>query len=195
MRCGNHHFLGLLARILAVVLAGFAFAGCESYRGLSGPFDNDQVAYRLDTGDQIRLYIFYQDAMSRNYLVDDRGNISVPLLGNIRARGRTSAELERVIASELARAGIVSRANVSIEVLGYRPFFVYGEVRSAGRYVYQPNMSVEMALATAGGITERGNTRSFRLTRIIAGRSVVGDVGLDFRIQPGDTLYVYERWF
>src|SRR5262245_21004405 len=130
----------------------------------------------LDTGDQIRLYIFDQEALSRNYAIDDRGNISIPLVGNIRARGRTTAELERAVSAELRRAKLISEANVSVEVVGYRPFYVYGEIRAAGRYVYQPGMNVEMALATAGGITERADTRSIKVTRIVRGERLVQDV-------------------
>jgi polysaccharide export outer membrane protein len=170
-------------------------AGCAPYRDSALAFDPGPTVYRLDTGDQVRLYVFDQETMSRNYAVDDRGNISIPLVGNIRARGRTSAELERAVSLQLARANIVSDAKVSVEVVGYRPFFIYGEVRGAGRYVYQPNMNVEMALATAGGVTERGNPQVVRLTRIVGGQRVEGNVGLDFPIQPGDTVFVYERWF
>jgi polysaccharide export outer membrane protein len=172
-------------------------AGCDAYRAYPAAIAQDlrPASYRLDTGDQIRVLVFDQEVMSRIYTVDDRGNISVPLIGNVVARGRSTDQLERAIASELRRRQIVAQAEVSVEVAVYRPFFVYGEIRAGGRYLYQPGMNVEMAIATAGGLTERGSDRKFRLTRVVGSERIVADVGLDFPIQPGDTLYVYERWF
>src|SRR5262249_44641789 len=171
--------------LCAFALTTSLLSGCQYYSDYAEDvLEPGPPVYMLDTGDQIRLYIFDQEALSRNYAIDDRGNISIPLVGNIRARGRTTTELERAVAAELRRAKLIADANVSVEVIGYRPFYVYGEIRGAGRYVYQPGMNIEMALATAGGITERGDPRSVQVTRVVRGQRLVQNVGMNFRIQP-----------
>ena len=188
-----------LCAVAAMAVMSAFLASCTTIGdgkvGTLASYEHVPSAYLLDTGDQLRLFVFDQEAMSRNYAVDDRGSISIPLVGNVVARGRTTVQLERAVIAELRRANIVSAAKVSVEIIAYRPFFIYGEVKGAGRYVYQPFMNVEMALATAGGITERGSLRQLRVTRVIDGNRVSAEVTLDFKVQPGDTIYVNERWF
>ena len=55
------------------------------------------------------------------------------------------------------KSGYVRDPSVAVEIETYRPFFVLGEVTFPGQYPYVPNMTVENAIAIAGGFTPRAS--------------------------------------
>lgn len=151
-------------------------------------------AYSLDTGDRLRVFVYGQPNLSRLYNVDQSGNISVPLIGTVRARGLSTTQLEGSIRSRLSQ-GLVRDPQVTVDVQQNRPFFILGEVRNAGQFPYVTGMTVEMAVAIAGGFGERANERKARLSRRSGAYNEVIDVSLETEIEPGDTVYIYERFF
>ncbi|HWG03570.1 MAG TPA: polysaccharide biosynthesis/export family protein [Beijerinckiaceae bacterium] len=158
-------------------------------------FDTPQNApYTLGSGDRLRVIVFGQDSLSNTYAVDGTGNISMPLIGLVRARGLTTATLEHAIAERL-RNGFLRDPQVSVEVEAYRPFFVLGEVTTAGQYPFINGMTVENAVAVAGGFTPRAYKWSAELTRVINGVPVVATVPITQPVQPGDTVTIRERFF
>lgn len=150
--------------------------------------------YLLDTGDRLRIFVYGQPSLSRLYVVDHAGKISVPLIGSVNARGRTTSDLERAIRSRLS-SELVRDPQVTVDVQQNRPFFVLGEVRNAGQYPYVSGMTVETAVAIAGGYTERASDRSFRISRRVNGGVEQMLAPADYVLQPGDTVFVYERFF
>src|SRR6266853_2145434 len=112
--------------------------------------------YTLDSGDKLRIVVFGQDTLSNNYTVDAQGAVSLPLVGAVEARGLTTSQLGGAIAARL-RSGYVRDPSVAVEIETYRPFFVLGEVTFPGQYPYVPNMTVENAIAVAGGQAARGH--------------------------------------
>jgi polysaccharide biosynthesis/export protein len=97
-----------------------------SYEASHGP-------YTLDSGDKLRIFVYAQPSLSRIYTVDTEGFISIPLIGNMRARGTTTRALEGSIKSRLG-AEFVRDPHVTVDIQQYRPFFILGEVKSAGQY-------------------------------------------------------------
>ena len=150
--------------------------------------------YTLDSGDKVRIVVFGQDNLSRVYGVDGSGYVSLPLIGPVCARGLTTFQLAAAVASELKRK-YVKDPKVTAEVDAYRPFFILGEVRKPGQFAYVNGMSVETAVAIAEGYTERANERKVRLTRKFGGVMSTVMVPTDYPMQPGDTIYVLERFF
>jgi polysaccharide export outer membrane protein len=159
----------------------------------AGPPPVLQTPYILDTGDRLRVFVYGQPSLSRLYTVDQIGNISVPLIRSVRARGRTTVDLEHAIASRLAR-DFVRDPQVTVDVAQNRPFFILGEVRLPGQYPYVSGMSVETAVAIAGGYTERASERRFRITRRLGEMIDQIEAPGDYPLQPGDTVYVLERF-
>ncbi len=151
-------------------------------------------SYRLDSGDELRIVVFGQQNLSRVYSVDGSGYISMPLLGSVKARGLTTRQLAAVITQQLG-AEYVKNPKVSVEVQTYRPFYILGEVQSAGQYPFVSGMTVENAVAIAQGYTERANERKVRLTRRFDSVMSTVIVPSDYPVQPGDTIYVLERLF
>ena len=150
--------------------------------------------YLLDTGDRLRIFVYGQPNLSRLYTVDHGGWVTVPLIGNVKARGRTTTELEHSVRAKLGTQ-YVKDPQVTIDIQQNRPFFILGEVRTAGQYPYVSGMTIKSAVAIAGGFSERANERKAQITRRINGLVEKLDVPDDYVVQPGDTVYVYERFF
>jgi polysaccharide export outer membrane protein len=150
--------------------------------------------YLLDTGDRLRVFVYGQPSLSRIYPVDHDGRISVPLIGHVNARGLTTAKLEGVIKARLGTQ-YVKDPHVTVDIAQNRPFFILGEVRQAGQYPYVSGMTVRAAVAIAGGYSERADERRVQITRRINGVVEKLDAPNDYVVLPGDTLYIYERWF
>lgn len=94
-----------------------------------------------------------------------------------------------------AEAQYIKDPKVSVEVETYRPFFILGEVHKPGQYPYVNAMTVEAAVAIAEGYTDRAKKRMVRLTRRFGGVMSTVMVPTDYPVQPGDTIYVLERFF
>ncbi|MDA8870248.1 polysaccharide export protein [Rhizobiaceae bacterium] len=182
----------------AVVLgtAALSVAGCAtSYQPAPPAFHKIlQEPYRLDSGDQLRVTVFEQDDLSNSYAVDKAGYIAFPLVGSVAARGRTAKEIEGAIAAKLSD-GYIRQPDVSVQVDTYRPFFVMGEVTTAGQYTYVPGMTVQTAIAIAGGYSARAYQGDADITRQVNGKVLTGRVPISDPIMPGDTIFLRERLF
>jgi polysaccharide biosynthesis/export protein len=174
--------------------ASAAVADPQGYQAPAAVADPPGV-YRLGTGDQLRLIVFDQPGVSNVYGVDPAGNVSVPLIGPVRAEGKTTRQLEGAVAGRLREENLVADPKVSVEVAAYRPFSILGEVRTPGRLPYFPGMTIEAAVAAAGGYTLHADKKQVRVTRRDGDRIVTAYYSPAATFQPGDTLYVDERWF
>jgi polysaccharide biosynthesis/export protein len=151
-------------------------------------------AYRLDAGDKLRVVVFGQEGLTNSYAIDAGGWITMPLIGSVPARGRTPAALAAEITGKL-RNGYIRDPSVAVEIESYRPFFILGEVAAPGQYPYVPNMSVESAVAIAGGFSPRARRDQVTLTHTDGSGVSRYVVPLGTALGPGDTVLVGERWF
>jgi polysaccharide biosynthesis/export protein len=152
------------------------------------------AAYRLDAGDKLRVVIYGQEGLTNTYAIGAGGAITMPLIGSVPARGLTPAELASAITRRL-RGGYIRDPSVAVEIEAYRPFFILGEVAAPGQYPYVPNMSVESAVAIAGGFSPRARRDRVTVTHTDASGSSRYVVPLGTPLGPGDTVFVHERWF
>jgi polysaccharide biosynthesis/export protein len=152
------------------------------------------TAYRLDAGDKLRIVVYGQEGLTNTYAIDAGGSITMPLIGSVPARGRTPAGLASEITGKL-RNGYIRDPSVAVEIESYRPFFILGEVAAPGQYPYVPNMSVEGAVAIAGGFSPRARRDRVTLTHTDSSGSMRVVVPLGTSLSPGDTVLVGERWF
>ena len=185
----------MLLRLGTAIVLAAALAGCSNYVRPNPAFHEVLTQpYRFDAGDKLRITVFDQANLTNTYLVDASGNISMPLIGGVAARGRTAGELEGEIAAKL-RNGYLKRPDVSVDIDQYRPFFIMGEVKNAGQYPYVAGMTAQTAVAIAGGYSARADQSSLDVTRQLNGEVLVGRVPGTDPIRPGDTIYVRERFF
>jgi polysaccharide export outer membrane protein len=182
--------------VLFVCLAlSAALQGCADARRVPAELQAyADTPYTLGPGDRLRVIVFGQDSLSNSFAVDSSGHIAMPLIGAVPATGRTSAQLAREIEERL-RNGYVREPRVSVEVEAYRPFFILGEVTTAGQYPFVNGMSVETAVAIAGGYTPRARKDTAQITRTRDDRTVTADVPVTMPVRPGDTIYIPERFF
>ena len=164
---------------------GFSYAPIYANRGNS---------YQLDTGDVVRIDVFEQTNLSRLYRIDGGGFVSIPLIGAVMARGLTTRALEQEVAHKLRRS-YLRDPKVTVEISTHRPFFILGEVRNSGQYPYVLGMTIETAVAIAGGYSPRANHRKALVIRKLGGKLVRTYVPNNYQIRPGDTLKVVERLF
>jgi polysaccharide export outer membrane protein len=74
-------------------------------------------------------------------------------------------------------------------------FYIQGYVRNTGSYVLEPGMSVEQAIALAGGLNERGTNRGIKATRMVNGKTVEVSLNLSDKVQAGDVISIKQRLF
>src|SRR5207237_6795017 len=121
------------------------------------------VHYHPDAGDRPRLVVYGQEGLTNTYSISAGGTITMPLIGSVPARGRTPQGLAADITARL-RNGFIREPSVAVEIESYRPFFILGEVQAPGQYPYVPNMTVESAVAIAGGFSPRARRDVVTLT-------------------------------
>lgn len=189
----------LLCMLPALLLAGctsgpatYQDAQAASYgpppgRGASGP-------YVLGPGDKVRLKIYGDADVNGDYEVNSGGFVSIPLVGQVKAAGLTTAQLENALKARM-RGKVANDPKVNVEIATYAPFYVHGEVKKAGVYPFQPGLTVADAVATAGGLTYRANEDKVLLRRASSNESVIVPIESSVRVYPGDNLRVAERYF
>jgi polysaccharide export outer membrane protein len=150
--------------------------------------------YTLDSGDRLRIVVFGQEGLSNTYAVDADGNVMLPLIGTVPARDLTKEELAHTITKLLAKT-YIREPHVAIEVELYRPFFILGEVTAPGAYPYVARMSIEQAVAVAGGFAPRAWKWPVEIRRKAPGGILRIKAQPIDPICPGDTLIIAERWF
>ena len=188
--------LGSIARaVFACAFVAFV-SGCG---GAAPPLKdtNADPVYRLGGGDEIRVITYGSQDLTAQFHVSDDGNIAMPLLGNVHAAGLTPNQLSAEISQQLVKKQLVVNPSVSVEILTYRPIFILGEVTRPGQYPFQPGMTVQQAVAMAGGFTYRAVEDNVDLTRKQGHEAnpILGSVSATTVLLPGDTVKVRERMF
>lgn len=177
---------------LALVLLALLAAGLP---GLAEEPAPGATAYRLNTGDVVRIQVFGEADLSPTVRIDERGRIPYPFLGELAIAGLTTREVEGLILQGLKGPYLVDpRVNVTVEA--YRPVYVNGEVRSPGSYEWKPGMTVRKIVALAGGLSDRASTR--RIFLVPEDADPAADrlrVELDAPVEPGDIVTVEQSFF
>lgn len=213
MRSGNvsmSNALGFgLGRIAIFLVAVFLLAACTdgprggtplpavaASQGASATPDlpPDAIAdYVLGTGDKLRVIVFGEPDLSGEFDVSGSGNVALPLIGQVRAMGLTLSQFEDAAEAKFSE-GYLNSPRVSVEVLNYRPFYIYGEVANSGQYPYTSGMTVLNAVAVAGGYTYRANSDRVLITRG-DGAEQEYPASQAVKVLPGDIVRIPERFF
>lgn len=152
------------------------------------------TAYTLGVGDRIRVTVFGEADLSGEFQIDGQGDVSMPLIGTVRAVGRSTRSLEDHMAG-LYGDGYLVNPQISIEVLNFRPFFILGEVNRPGSYPYREGLTVLNAVALAGGFTFRADEDDIEITKGGSEDERPAAARLTTPVGPGDLIRVTERLF
>ncbi len=203
----NHlnRFAGVAALALTIALASCQSGGAasvtqclksgEKVLPASATGSATPSAYTLGSGDKLRVNVFGEADLTGEYEVDSTGSISMPLLEQIKVIGLSTVQLERAVADLLRKGDYVLNPRVSAEVINYRPFYIFGEVKSPSEYPYTSNLSVVKAVATAGGFNYRANTKIVKIKHVDRAEEVAYELTSATMVRPGDTLKICERIF
>ena len=176
------------ALLLAVLL-------CSSVTSVLAQTPTSLSRYLLNAGDLINIRVFDEDDLSVEARLTDAGTISYPFLGEIQVRGKTVGELEQFIINGLMGDYLIN-PRVNVTIAEYRKFFVRGEVNKPGGFSFEPGLTMEKAIALAGGFSQRANKKSVQVTRQDSqGKRQEKNLTLDVSVFPGDIINVKESFF
>ena len=165
--------------------------------GTVAPLSTD---YRLVAGDKLRIEVYKDDKLSQSLQVRPDGKITLPLVGDVAAAGRTASELREVIATSLKEYN--TNPVVTVIVVETVPPLVYvmGEVNNAGPQPLKGDMTVLQALSAAGGFKDFANTKNIKILRRSGNglqttlqfnyKDAIRGIGKPIVLQPGDTIIV-----
>lgn len=187
-----------MLQLVGIMLMAVSAAACgQSLSGVQPLSTEGAGQYRLAAGDELRVIVpgLTTDLSNPTFLVNDRGEITLPIAGAVPLAGRTVSQAEGEVATLLSQRQILVSPTVSIQPVRLRPIYILGEVRNPGEYAYRPSMTVINAVSLAGGYTFRANQKKVAIMRQVNGQQVMSAASETTPIQPGDTVRVLERWF
>ena len=153
-----------------------------------------QSGYRVGAGDKLSIRVAGEADLTGEFPVDASGAISMPYVQSVTVAGMSTPQIEQLILRRL-RAGYLKDPQVSVQVTTLRPFYIRGEVTASGSFAYQPGITVQNAIAIAGGYGARADKNEVLLTRKDATGTHTSKVPVTTQVYPGDIVYVRERWF
>lgn len=151
-------------------------------------------AYVLAPGDQVAISVFGEPDLSMEFTLSDNGALNYPFLGEVRVAGRTMSELEQHIADGL-RGDYLITPDVTVSMKQYRPFFLNGEVNRPGGYPYQPGLTLEKALALAGGLSPRAARSKIEVKRGSDASGATARIKMSDPVHAGDVINVPQSFF
>lgn len=188
-------WVGMIAMLFFAVATGHAVP----------QVDDPTRAYRIGVGDTVSVHAFEQDEISGDFMVDESGSITFPLLGTVHVGGMTLVEVSALLERLLEKDYYVD-VQLLVEVKDYRskPVTLLGQIRKPGTYYLQRGQTtLHDILADAGGLSEgAGPTVELRRTEIVDGHEVqnvltfdtdklmTGEQGQDVELQEGDVISV-----
>ncbi len=193
--------------VLAALIAAPAAAGAQTKEAGAArkavavanarPWDNEE--YRLGPGDKLRVEVYRETQLSQSLQVRPDGKITLPLVGDFLASGKTPIELRDALATSLKEYVTNPVVTVIVVEAVAAQVYVIGEVANPGTLVMQGPMTVLQALAKVGGLREFADRDDIRILRKTATsvqtidfdykRAIKGETDAVF-LQPGDTVVV-----
>jgi polysaccharide export outer membrane protein len=197
--------------VLSIVGAALV-SGCADTRGGSIPYDKALAApdeqkfqtlennYKIAPMDKLAVKVFKMDDLSGDYDVDLAGNISLPLIGQVKAANLTTAELDQQLTQKLGEKYLEHPdVSVAIKASTAHVVTVDGAVKDGGQFPVGGPITLIQAVAMAKGTTEDSNPRRVAVFRTIGGQRQAAAFDLtsirrgemaDPQIYPGDIIVV-----
>ncbi len=161
--------------------------------------------YRIEPGDVLEIVILGEEELSRDLLVMHNGNITFPLIGDIKVAGLTTAEVADTIATLLKRFFVQPVVSVILKGPKISTVAIYGEVVRPGTVEYQRGLRLSDYVALAGGPNDRANLKKVKVVRNTAEGVKVYTVNLgailnkgiekdNFELKAGDWIYISRKF-
>jgi polysaccharide export outer membrane protein len=157
------------------------------------PANSETREYLLGPGDQIRIWVYGEKEMSMSLKIGKRGDINFPYIGRVQLSGQTTDSIEHDIETRL-KAGFIRSPMVTVTMEGFRKFYLLGEVENPNGYEYEPQLTVEQAIAMAGGFTDRADRGDINI-RPSGKKEMIKKVEMTHSVYPGDVVIVEKSFF
>jgi polysaccharide biosynthesis/export protein len=187
--------------VLLIVAALLVLSGCRTSPVYNWPAER-AAGYKVGAGDVVKITVWKHEELSPQVTVRPDGALTVPLIGDVRAEGKTVEEIGSDIAARVNRF-FSDQPPVTVQIAEVRSYKVYvvGEVQRGGEFTPNHQISVLHGLALAGGFTRFANTDRIIIVRKDARgerripfdyTAVVakGDLQQNLALQTGDTVVV-----
>ena len=163
---------------------------------LASPAQDENLAgdYSLATGDVILVRVYAEDDLTMELSVPENGRVDYAFVGEIMLAGKTVSLVQQEIYQRLLGDYLIE-PRVSVMIVGYRNFYIYGEVARPGSYSWEPGLTVRKAITLAGGLRERASGSKWYLVPEGADESERRKVSEDESLRPGDTLSIEQSFF
>ena len=163
-------------------------AGCSFSADVSAQDRN----FVIDSGDTIFIKVYNEPDLDVRAKIEKTGIIKMPLIGNINVRGKTTQELALELEAAFLDGYLVS-PQVSVFIEGYRPFYIRGAVVRAGSYDFEFDLTVDQAVAMAGGLKDRASKDKWYIIRGIDKQRI--KIEKTSVVFPGDIIEIEESLF
>lgn len=215
-------FCGILAVLLSMPVAGVAQQPKSATPGTSGQAAPAQAApaqgaggaqaaaaqsptvnpdtYVIGADDSLQVTVWKEPSFSGTFPVRPDGMISLVMLGDVRAAGRTPTQLSNDITERLKKYIQDPVVSVVVMSVNSQKIFLIGEVNHSGPILLTPGMTPLQAIAAAGGLTMFANQKHIYVLRGVQGKqkkipfnykkALKGDNSQDIALEPGDTIVV-----
>ncbi|CDT83616.1 polysaccharide biosynthesis/export family protein [Vibrio coralliirubri] len=157
------------------------------------PANSEAREYLLGPGDQVRIWVYGEKEMSMSLKIGKRGDINFPYIGRVQLSGQTTDSIEHDIETRL-KAGFIRSPMVTVTMEGFRKFYLLGEVENPNGYEYEPQLTVEQAIAMAGGFTDRADRGDINI-RPSGKKEMIKKVEMTHSVYPGDVVIVEKSFF
>jgi len=149
--------------------------------------------YQVAPGDVLTVQVFGEPDLSFQELpINPNGSISFPLIGEVAVAGLTTNEIEKEIERRLAD-GYLKKPIVTVSIKRFRNIYIHGEVKKPGAYPYEKGLTVEKAIAMAGGLTPRASKSAITLKREHRDKEI--DAEMQTPLRPGDVITIGQSFF
>lgn|SRR5487761_33318 len=192
----------LVFAVTAVTMMSGCFGGAPvQTQVIAKPAEAADVGpYKIGRDDVLDVLVWKQEQLSGRIRVGSDGTIMMPLIGQVKAAGLTTTELQNDLATRMARFVHDPKVTVRVFDPASRVFYVLGEVSKPGMYKLMSGETLSQALAAASGPTEYANLRKIKIVRRTGDQQVEmtvnfsdvhnGDLRADVPLERGDTITV-----
>lgn len=203
-------FTGVLRPVALMVIAlGVLVAGCANHLPPPPPVPENPTAYRIGAGDSLGVFVWQNRELSTEVPVRPDGKISLPLINDMAAAGKTPTELSTDIQEQLKK--YVNNPLVTVIVHSFvgpysQQVRVVGEAQKPQSLAYRDRMTVLDALIAVGGLTPLAAGDRATLVRYVSGKQVSyglrlddlikdGDMSANAPLAPGDVIIIPQSYF
>ncbi|KXI27595.1 sugar ABC transporter substrate-binding protein [Paraglaciecola hydrolytica] len=146
----------------------------------------------MGSGDVVIIDVYNEKDLYVKAQVPKSGLLRIPLLGDIDVVGKTPVELSQYL-EEAYLDGYLVLPSVTVLIDSFRPIYVKGAVKSAGSFKFELDLTVDQAIAIAGGLKDRASNSNWYVIRGKDKERI--KVTKESRIFPGDILDIEESLF